>query len=111
MSRREACWAGGTSRSNIRAAVATVQPWRISDIRTTMNATPKNIAASGSPATTGMIARKIGTAPRRPTHEKMQPSLPSWPIRSRFAPDFPLEGSGFEPLVPRHKIPFRCEVR
>jgi hypothetical protein len=34
-----------------------------------MEATPKNIAASGSPARTGMIARKIGTAPRKPTHE------------------------------------------
>src|SRR5258708_36784447 len=69
MSRREAGWSGGTSKSNIRAAGATVQPWRISDIRTTIKATPKNIAASGSPARTGLIARKIGTAPRKPTQE------------------------------------------
>jgi hypothetical protein len=41
MSRRAACWSGGTSRSNIRAAVATVHPWKISEIRTIMNATPK----------------------------------------------------------------------
>jgi hypothetical protein len=26
-------------------------------------------------------------------------------IRSRFAPDSPLEGDGFEPLVPRHESP------
>jgi hypothetical protein len=25
---------------------------------------------------------------------------PAWPIRSRFAPDSPLEGTGFEPSVP-----------
>jgi hypothetical protein len=34
-----------------------------------MNATPKKTAASGNPASTGIIAKKIGTAPRRPTHE------------------------------------------
>jgi hypothetical protein len=34
-----------------------------------MKATPKNTAASGIPASTGIIARNIGTAPRRPTHE------------------------------------------
>jgi hypothetical protein len=69
MSRREACWSGGTSKSNIRAAAATVQPWTISDVRTIMKATSKKTAASGNPASTGIIARKIGTAPRRPTHE------------------------------------------
>src|SRR6266478_9496162 len=69
MSRREAGWGGGTSRSSIRAAVATVHPWTISDVRTVMKATPKKVAASASPARTGIIARKIGTAPRRPTHE------------------------------------------
>jgi hypothetical protein len=42
MSGRGACWSGGASRSNIRAAVATVQPWRISDIRTIMNASGRN---------------------------------------------------------------------
>src|SRR5580692_2149578 len=69
MSRRETSWAGGTSRSSFRAAGATVHPWTISDVRTVMKATPKKVAASASPARTGMIARKIGTAPRRPTHE------------------------------------------
>ena len=32
---------------------------------------------------------------------KIQPSLLYWPIRSRFAPDSPLEEAGFELAVPR----------
>ena len=59
----------GKSSFNNLATEVKLHPWSKADVRTMKNTILNIKSAYFTPASIGKVARTIGTAPRKPTHE------------------------------------------
>ena len=65
----------GTESPSHRATKVRVVPWSSTDVSTIKNTKLNIMSAFGTPAMSGKVAKTIGAAPRKPTHETNNFSL------------------------------------